>query len=63
MVKFVKFVSATDPNLEVHVNPEEVAAVRDSHGKTIIFFRSTSSTETVRGAVATVAEALSKAND
>ncbi|MBI3439919.1 MAG: flagellar assembly protein FliH, partial [Proteobacteria bacterium] len=39
MAKFVKFISATDVKLEVHINPDEVAAVRDSHGKTIILFR------------------------
>ena len=59
MVKFVRFVSASDPRLEVHVNPAEVAAVRDSHGKTIILFRSITGTETVNGSVANVVAALS----
>ena len=58
MAKFVKFNSANDPRLEVHINPTEVAAVRDSHGKTIILFRSIAATETVLGSVATVVAAL-----
>ena len=58
MSKFVKFLSATDPRQEVHVNAAEVAAVRDSHGKTIILFRGSSATETVQGSVATVVAAL-----
>lgn len=58
MTRFVKFNSANDPKLEVHVNPEEVAAVRDSHGKTIILFRGMSATETVQGSVASVVAAL-----
>jgi len=58
MARFVKFSSAADPRLEVHINPAEVAAVRDSHGKTIIIFRSIAATETVVGSVATVVAAL-----
>ncbi len=58
MAKFIKFASAADPRLEVHINPEEVAAVRDSHGKTIILFRGIQATETVVGSVATVVAAL-----
>lgn len=58
MAKFVKFSSASDPRLEVHVNPTEVAAVRDSHGKTIILFRGVATTETVVGSVAAVVAAL-----
>jgi len=58
MAKFVKFLSATDPRLEVHINPDEVAAVRDSHGKTIILFRSIPATETVVGSVSAVVAAL-----
>lgn len=58
MAKFVKFVSANDPRMEVHINPAEVAAVRDSHGKTIILFRGIAATETVQGSVATVVAAL-----
>lgn len=58
MAKFVKFISAADARLEIHINPDEVAAVRDSHGKTIIIFRSTSATETVSGSVADVVAAL-----
>lgn len=58
MAKFVKFVSAADPRLEVHINPDEVAAVRDSHGKTIILFRAIATTETVNGSVASVVAAL-----
>jgi hypothetical protein len=58
MARFVKFISASDPRLEVHINPDEVAAVRDSHGKTIILFRSIAATETVVGSVATVVAAL-----
>jgi hypothetical protein len=58
MGKFVKFLSAADPRLEVHVNPDEVAAVRDSHGKTIILFRALAATETVQGSVASVVAAL-----
>lgn len=61
MAKFVKFVSAADPRLEVHINPTEVAAVRDSHGKTIILFRGIAATETVVGSVATVVAALESA--
>lgn len=61
MAKFVKFYSANDPRLEVHINPEEVAAVRDSHGKTIVLFRATAATETVQGTVATVVAALNGA--
>ncbi len=61
MAKFVKFLSAADPRLEVHINPTEVAAVRDSHGKTIILFRGIPATETVSGSVASVVEALEKA--
>ena len=61
MAKFVKFISATDAKLEVHINPDEVAAVRDSHGKTIILFRGVSTTETVQGSVASVVTALSGA--
>jgi hypothetical protein len=61
MAKFVKFNSAADPRLEVHINPTEVAAVRDSHGKTIILFRSIAATETVVGSVATVVAALEQA--
>lgn len=62
MARFVKFVSAADPRLEVHINPAEVAAVRDSHGKTIILFRSVASTETVVGSVASVVAALEASN-
>jgi len=58
MARFVKFISASDPRLEVHINPDEVAAVRDSHGKTIILFRSIAATETVVGSVANVVAAL-----
>jgi|GEM_PF-2230178 len=58
MAKFVKFNSAADAKLEVHINPEEVAAVRDSHGKTIILFRGIATTETVQGSVASVVAAL-----
>ncbi len=58
MANFVKFLSATDPRLEVHINPDEVAAVRDSHGKTIILFRSIPATETVVGSVSAVVAAL-----
>ncbi|MGQ0532549.1 MAG: hypothetical protein ACT4OF_07645 [Caulobacteraceae bacterium] len=58
MARFVKFISASDPRLEVHINPDEVAAVRDSHGKTIILFRGISATETVSGSVASVVAAL-----
>jgi hypothetical protein len=58
MSRFVKFISASDPRLEVHINPGEVAAVRDSHGKTIILFRGINATETVVGSVATVVAAL-----
>lgn len=61
MAKFVKFTSANDPRLEVHINPAEVAAVRDSHGKTIILFRGIPATETVVGTVATVVAALEAA--
>jgi hypothetical protein len=61
MSKFVKFISATDPRLEVHINPGEVAAVRDSHGKTIILFRSIAATETVSGSIADVVKALEQA--
>ena len=58
MAKFVKFISAADSRLEVHINPDEVAAVRDSHGKTIILFRGIAATETVSGSVASVVAAL-----
>lgn len=58
MSRFVKFNSAVDPRLEVHINPSEVAAVRDSHGKTIILFRGIAATETVVGSVAAVVAAL-----
>ncbi|MBL8547475.1 MAG: hypothetical protein JNL81_13500 [Hyphomonadaceae bacterium] len=61
MAKFVKFNSANDPRLEVHINPVEVAAVRDSHGKTIILFRGIAATETVVGSVAAVVAALEEA--
>lgn len=61
MAKFVKFSSALDPKLDVHINPAEVAAVRDSHGKTIILFRSIAATETVVGTVAAVVAALEEA--
>lgn len=61
MAKFVKFISATDARLEVHINPSEVAAVRDSHGKTMILFRSIPATETVAGSIATVVAALEAA--
>jgi hypothetical protein len=61
MVKFVKFSSALDPRLDVHINPVEVAAVRDSHGKTIILFRGIPATETVVGTVAAVVAALEEA--
>jgi hypothetical protein len=61
MARFVKFSSAADPRLEVHINPVEVAAVRDSHGKTIILFRSVATTETVVGSVADVVAALEQA--
>lgn len=57
-MRFVKFISAADTRLEVHINPEEVAAVRDSHGKTIIIFRASAVTETVQGSVANVVAAL-----
>lgn len=58
MAKFVKFLSATDVRLEVHINPDEVAAVRDSHGKTMILFRAIAATETVQGSIASVVAAL-----
>lgn len=58
MAKFVKFISANDQRLEVHINPDEVAAVRDSHGKTMILFRSIAATETVHGSIASVVAAL-----
>ncbi|MDZ4691261.1 hypothetical protein [Terricaulis sp.] len=61
MAKFVKFISAADARLEVHINPNEVAAVRDSHGKTIILFRSIAATETVAGSIADVVSALEAA--
>lgn len=61
MPRFVKFISANDPRLEVHINPDEVAAVRDSHRKTIILFRSIGATETVNGSVASVVAALKDA--
>lgn len=61
MSKFVKFISATDARLEVHINPIEVAAVRDSHGKTIILFRGIAATETVAGSIADVVKALEQA--
>ena len=61
MAKFVKFSSASDPRLEVHINPTEVAAVRDSHGKTMIMFRSIAATETVVGSIAAVVAALEEA--
>lgn len=57
-MRFVKFTSAADTRLEVHINPDEVAAVRDSHGKTIILFRAIAATETVQGSVAVVVAAL-----
>ena len=57
-MRFVKFQSAADTRLEVHINPEEVAAVRDSHGKTMIIFRSVAVTETVFGSIADVVAAL-----
>lgn len=57
-MKFVKFLSAADPRLEVHINPDEVAAVRDSHGKSMIIFRGVAVTETVAGSVADVVAAL-----
>jgi hypothetical protein len=60
-MKFVKFLSAADPKLEVHVNPDEVAAVRDSHGKAMIIFRSGGVTETVVGTVADAVAALESA--
>lgn len=60
MAKFVKFTSASDPRLEVHINPDEVAAVRDSHGKTIILFRSIGATETVNGSVAAAVATLAQ---
>ena len=63
MSRFVKFNSANDPKLEVHINPAEVAAVRDSHGKTIILFRSIAATETVQGSVASVVAALIQTSD
>jgi len=58
MPHFVKFVSASDQKLEVYINPDEVAAVRDSHGKTIVIFRGVAITETVTGSVASVVAAL-----
>ena len=58
MTKFVKFLSAADARLEVHINPDEVAAVRDSHGKTMIVFRGGAASETVAGNVAAVVAAL-----
>lgn len=61
VAKFVKFNSAADPRLEVHIKADEVAAVRDSHGKTIILFRGIAATETVIGSVATVVAALEEA--
>jgi hypothetical protein len=61
MARFVKFSSAADPRLEVHINPGEVAAVRDSHGKTIILFRGVATTETVVGSVSDVVAALEQA--
>ncbi len=61
MAKFVKFISAADARLEVHINPNEVAAVRDSHGKTIILFRGIPATETVAGSIASVVAALEAA--
>ena len=61
MAKFVKFISPADPRLEVHINPDEVAAVLDSHGETFILFRAVASTETVVGSVATVVAALEAA--
>lgn len=60
MTRFVKFNSANDPKIEVHINPEEVAAVRDSHGKTIILFRGIAATETVQGSIASVVAALTE---
>jgi hypothetical protein len=57
-MRFVQFRSAADPRLEVHINPEEVAAVRDSHGKTMIIFRNGGVTETVVGTVADAVAAL-----
>ncbi|MBT9446516.1 MAG: hypothetical protein IV086_12515 [Hyphomonadaceae bacterium] len=61
MARFVKFNSAADPRLEVHINPAEVAAVRDSHGKTMIIFRGVAVTENVVGTVASVVAALEAA--
>ena len=61
MARFVKFSSAADPRLEVHINPAEVAAVRDSHGKTMIIFRGVAVTENVVGTVASVVAALEAA--
>ncbi len=57
-MKFVKFQTAADARLEIHINPEEVAAVRDSHGKTMIIFRGVATTENVAGSVAEVVAAL-----
>ena len=58
MAKFVKFFSAADQRLEVHINPDEVAAVRDSHGKTMIIFRGGAQSENVAGNVESVVAAL-----
>lgn len=58
MPRFVKFASAVDPRHEVYINAEEVAAIRDSHGKTIIIFRTGAVTETVAGSPASAAAAL-----
>ena len=60
-MKFVRFHSAADSRLEVHINPDEVAAVRDSHGKAMIIFRSVAVSETVSGTVAEVVAALEAA--
>jgi hypothetical protein len=61
MARFVKFVSGSEQKLDVYINPEEVAAVRDSHGKTIVIFRGVAITETVTGSVASVVAALEHA--
>lgn len=58
MARFVKFVSASDQKLEVYINADEVAAVRDSHGKTLVIFRGVATTETVVGSPASVVAAL-----
>lgn len=61
-MKFVKFLTAADARLEIHINPDEVAAVRDSHGKTMIIFRGVAVTENVAGSVAEVVAALEGAS-